>query len=75
MTKTAFNRDGVLTSEERAASARKCVNLLGAVDPHSMREKDWTFFCDQLAESKKFQYAPSERQLAWLRDLVEKYAQ
>jgi len=46
MTRAAFNRDNVLTDSERAESARKCIRLLGEVDPDKMRAKDWTFFCD-----------------------------
>jgi len=73
MARPAFQRDGILNLDERATSARKCINLLGAVDPYRMAGRDWTFFCDQLAHSKRIGYAPSEPQLQWLRDLVEKY--
>lgn len=73
MTKVAFNRDGILDEHERAASARKCIGLLGDVDPDKFRSKEWTFFCDSLKASGQTDYAPTERQLAWLRDLVSKY--
>lgn len=75
MTRPAFQRDNILNSDERAASARKCLNLLGDVSPHDMREKDRTFFTDQLARSKSLAYGLSEPQLQWLRDMVERYAQ
>lgn len=74
MTKTACTRDNVLDEHERATSARKCVNLLGDVDPNRFKPNEWGFFCGQLSASKLTDYAPSERQLAWLRDMVEKYA-
>jgi hypothetical protein len=73
MTRPAFQRDNVLNDDERATSARKCIHLLGAVDPHAMREKDWTFFANQLAFSKNIRYVPSEPTLQWLRDMVDRY--
>lgn len=73
MVRPAFQRDNVLDDNERATSARKCIQLLGAVHPHEMREKDWGFFANQLAGSRSIQYAPSEPTLQWLRDLVDRY--
>lgn len=73
MARPAFQRDNVLNEDERATSARKCIDLLGAVSPQDMREKDWTFFCNQLSFSKNIRYAPSEPTLQWLRDLVDRY--
>jgi hypothetical protein len=74
MTQTAFNRDNILSNEERAVSARKCVSILADVNPEKFRERDWDFFCDQKAMSKNVRYNPTERQLLWLRDLVERLA-
>jgi hypothetical protein len=73
MARAAFQRDNVLTVDERATSARKCVSLLGDVHPHDMKAGDWTFFSEQLAQSKNIRYAPSEPQLQWLRDMVDRY--
>ena len=77
MTQTAFNRDGVLSVDERVTSARKCIQILDAQEncTDDMRAKDYDFYISQRAEAKRVDYAPSERVLAWLRDLVEKYAQ
>lgn len=73
MTRPAFQRDNVLDDSERATSARKCIALLGDVSPHDMRDKDWTFFSNQLAASRNIRWAPSEPTLQWLRDLVDRY--
>lgn len=71
MTKLAFDRDNVLSPEERIASARKCLNLLTPLTD-GMGEKEAAFVDDM--ENKIDQFGVSERQLAWLRDLVGKYA-
>ena len=71
MSKTAFERDGILSAEERTVSAAKCCGLLGDhVDRMTEREQG---FYHQM-ESNLEGYPISERQLAWLRDLVTKYA-
>lgn len=75
MSRFQNNRSNILSIEERAASARKCIALLGDVNPDEMSDKDATFFRDQLAASKKIVWLPSELQLQWLRDMVERYAQ
>jgi hypothetical protein len=74
MTKTAFDRDGILTPDDRLTSARKCVSLL---EPHAleMNPRDTSFLSSMVLETRKTSGTVSERQLAWLRDLVEKYAQ
>lgn len=72
MTRTAFNRDSVLTPEERAESARKCIELL-APELDAMAEREYQFVGEM--SDKIDRWGVSERQLAWLRDLVEKYAQ
>lgn len=72
MTKTAFNRDGILDDNERLKSARKCVALLEDYTEH-MQGHELSFVesvTEQIAEGRC-----TERQLAWLRDLVGKYAQ
>lgn len=71
MTKTAFNRDNVLSSDDRLASARKCLSLL-APEVENMGQKEAEFVGDM--ENKIDHFGVSERQLAWLRDLVTKYA-
>lgn len=71
MTKTAFERDNILSPEDRMASARKCLNLLGEhVD--GMGDKEGAFVEDM--QNKIDHFGVTERQLAWLRDLVSKYA-
>jgi hypothetical protein len=73
MTRTAFDRDNVLTPEDRLVSARKCVRLL---EPHAqdMSPGETSFLSSITLEVRKIQGIISERQLAWLRDLVTKYA-
>lgn len=71
MTKAAFDRDNVLDPTERKASAQKCLNLLlPEVDSMGQRESE---FVVEMSE-KIDHWGVSERQLAWLRDLVSKYA-
>lgn len=72
MAKVAFDRDGILSPEDRLASARKCVTLL---DSHinEMTQGETSFFRSVSLETKKIKGLISERQLAWLRDLVSKY--
>lgn len=71
MTRTAFDRDNVLDSDERKASARKCIALL-LPETDSMGERESSFVTEM--SEKIDQWGVSERQLAWLRDLVSKYA-
>ena len=73
MTKPAFNRDNVLTPEDRLASARKCVSLLEA-HALEMNPRETSFLSSMTLEVRKIRGLISERQLAWLRDLVSKYA-
>ena len=72
MTRTAYNRDSVLTPEERSTSARKCIALL-APEVDAMAEREYQFVGEM--QDKIDRLGVTERQLAWLRDLVEKYAQ
>jgi hypothetical protein len=72
MTQTAFNRDGVLSADERAASARKCLELL-APEIDGMGDREAQFVTEM--QEKIDRWGVTERQLAWLRDLVGKYAQ
>jgi hypothetical protein len=74
MTRTAFNRDNVLSDDERAASSRKCVSLLRD-HVQEMTPNERGFFTGTAWASEKPTYQCTERQLAWLRDMVEKYAQ
>lgn len=71
MTRTAFERDGILSAEERLNSANKCLSLL-AEHVDGMGEKEAAFVEDM--QNKIDQFGVSERQLAWLRDLTSKYA-
>lgn len=70
MTKTAFSRDNVLDDDERLASARKCLMLLSG-ETERMGQKEAEFVADM--ENKIDLFGVTERQLAWLRDLVTKY--
>lgn len=72
MTKTAFDRDNVLSPEDRVASARKCIAILEDAGPEDLRMADYEFLQGQRERSKYIGYQVSERQLMWLRDLVEK---
>lgn len=75
MAKTQFNRDGILDSPERSEAGRKCLQILADVDTDKMSEKNREFYLGQDAAADRFtNWCPSERQLAYLRDLVEKYA-
>lgn len=72
MTQTSFNRDNILSNDERLVSASKCLTLLEDYT-EQMRSNEASFvesMVDQVGNGRV-----SERQLAWLRDLVEKYAQ
>lgn len=71
MTQPAFNRDNILSPDDRLASARKCLALLEP-ETSNMGEREAEFI--ESVQSKIDQYGVSERQLAWLRDLVTKYA-
>lgn len=73
MSKTAFERDNILTPEERATSARKCLSILADAGPEDLRMADYGFLESQRKAAKYVSYAVSERQLAWLRDLVSKH--
>jgi len=72
MAQTAFNRDNVLSPEDRIASARKCLDLL-MPEVDGMGEREAQFVSEM--QDKIDRWGVSERQLAWLRDLVGKYAQ
>lgn len=71
MTKPAFNRDNILSSDERIRSARKCLFLLE--DHTSKMNAKELGFVEEMPD-KLDQYGCTEPQLQWLRDLVSKYA-
>lgn len=72
MTKTAFNRDNILTNEERVESGRKCYQLL---EPYTGDFNEWELnFITSMSDQLDRGFC-SERQLKTLRDMVEKYAQ
>jgi hypothetical protein len=73
MSKFQNNRGNILSVEERATSARKCIMLLNDVDEDEMSEKDLKFFLTQKTRSKYVGYQPTEPQLQWLRDMIERY--
>lgn len=73
MTKTAFERDNILTPEERAVSARKCLAILADASSEDMRMRDYEFVPDQRTKAKYRSYTPSERELAYLRDICSKF--
>lgn len=74
MTRPAHNHDDILTPQERAASAKKCLDLLQPVRDNITNVKSAQFVREQLLFRKNIRYAPSMSQLNWLRDLVAKYA-
>ena len=71
MSKFQHNRDNVLSSDERNASARKCLNLLeDCTEKMNARELS---FVEEMPD-KIERWGCTEPQLQWLRDLVSKYA-
>lgn len=76
MSKFQHARDNILTPEERTASARKCIQILNAQEncTDRMGSGDYIFFIKHRTLVKNIRYAPSEPELQWLRDLVERYA-
>lgn len=76
MTRPAHRHDDILTAEERAASARKCLALLSPVmeDIKKRSPSSEKFVREQLIFRNNSNYAPSMVQLNWLRDLVSKHA-
>lgn len=66
-----FQRDNVLSFDERNASARKCLSLLEDY-AERMTAKELGFVEDMPEKIERF--GCSEPQLQWLRDLVSKYA-
>ena len=66
-----FQRDNVLTADERNASARKCLMLLEGYHER-MTTKELSFVEDMPEKIER--WGCSEPQLQWLRDLVSKYA-
>jgi hypothetical protein len=67
-----FQRDNILNADEKRASARKCLALLAGFE-EAMRDKDKRFYSEQSCRSVALNYNPSEPQLQWLRDLVDRY--
>lgn len=71
MTKYAFERSNILSSDERVEAARKCLKIIGDdADFDKMPIRDFEFYSDQVARSKRVTYALSENALAWLRDIT-----
>lgn len=65
-----FQRDNVLTPDERNRSAYKCLALLEDCTAR-MNARELAFVEDM--PEKVARWGCSEPQLQWLRDLVEKY--
>lgn len=65
-----FQRDNVLTDDERNTSARKCLALLEDYTER-MNAKELGFVEDM--PDKIERWGCTEPQLQWLRDLVSKY--
>jgi len=66
-----FQRDNVLTGDERNRSARKCLSLLEDYTGR-MNAKELGFVEDMPEKIER--WGCTEPQLQWLRDLVSKYA-
>ena len=66
-----FQRDNVLTADERNVSARKCLALLEDYTDR-MTAKELGFVEDMPEKIER--WGCSEPQLHWLRHLVDKYA-
>lgn len=73
MTQAAFNRDNILSPEDRVASARKCLAILADARAEDFKLSDWEFLEGQRKAAKYVGYQISERQLMWLRDIVSKH--
>ena len=74
MTRLAFQRDNILNDDERATSARKCIALLKEVAARGhWSRKDFSFFTEQEKSSLYIDYKPTEPQLQWVRDMVDRY--
>lgn len=73
MSRFQNNRDNILTGEERAKSARKCISLLKDIPFGKMNIRDFDFVAEQAINAKRLNYEPSWAVLQWLRDCVEKY--
>lgn len=72
MTQFAFNRDNILNSEERLTSAKKCLkNIEDRIE--EMTSKESSFITEIIDRISNGATEISERQLAWSRDLNEKY--
>jgi hypothetical protein len=65
-----FQRDNVLSADERNASARKCLALLEDCTER-MNAKELGFVEDMPEKIER--WGCSEPQLQWLRDLVSRY--
>lgn len=66
-----FQRDSILSADERNASARKCLTLLeDCTEKMNVRELG---FVEEMPD-KIERWGCTEPQLQWLRDLVSKYA-
>jgi len=73
MSKAVFERGGILSGDERVSAAKKCLELLSPYT-EQMRSNERNFVEDRADWIDRPNCSISERQLAWLRDLVEKYA-
>lgn len=74
MTRPAFQRDNILTGNERAESARKCLALMADISEQSLiRSKDFDFLQSHRQRARFVNYEPTEPQLLWLRDMVDRY--
>ncbi len=69
MSKTAFTRSNILSFQERQDAARKCLELVeDCLDKLNPREKQFVIDMGDKIET----VGCTERQLAWLRDIVDK---
>ena len=77
MAQFQHQRGDVLSPEERAKSARQCLQLLSdnpRVPKEKWSEKDRNFFKREYGYAQSIRYAPSDRVLQWLRDMKDRYA-
>lgn len=75
MTSPALKRDDILDDGDRTKSGLKCLQVLADdADLVSMSPKDRSFYLEQRSRAKRVGWSPSDPQLLWLRDLVERYA-
>lgn len=73
MASFAHDRENTLSQDELAASARKCLEIIGDVSKYpDMEPRDSSFVREQQHKADSVTYRVTERQLQWLRDIKDR---